>query len=86
MMKLVRNTMSEWKVLKDKNGNSIEWKCIEELHELQECEDLRLANKLRAAHIDYKPQKMKVNLAVQTLSSSVADALEYCEGKLHGIP
>ena len=26
---------------------------------------------------------MKVNLAVQTLSSSVADALEYCEGKLH---
>ena len=50
MMKLVRNTMSEWKVLKDKNGNSIEWKCIEELHELQESEGLRLANKLRAAY------------------------------------
>ena len=26
---------------------------------------------------------MKVNLAVQTLSSSVADALEYCEGVLN---
>ena len=25
---------------------------------------------------------MKVNLAVQSLSASVADALEYCEGKL----
>ena len=25
---------------------------------------------------------MKVNLAAQALSSSVADALEYCEGKL----
>ena len=29
---------------------------------------------------------MKVNLAAQTLSSSVADALEYCEGKLHEMP
>ena len=26
MMKLVRNTMSEWKILKDKDGNTIEWK------------------------------------------------------------
>ena len=25
---------------------------------------------------------MKVNLAAQALSSSIADALEYCEGKL----
>ena len=29
---------------------------------------------------------MKVNLAAQTPSSSVADALEYCEGKLQGMP
>ena len=86
MIKLVRNTMSEWKVLKDGDGNTIEWKFLEELHKLQESEGLRLANKLRAAHIDWKQQKMKVNLAAQTLSSSVADALEYCEGKLHELP
>ena len=84
MIKLVRNTWSEWKVLKDGDGNTIEWKFIEELHKLQEEEGLRLANKLRSAHVHWKPQKMKVNLAAQILSSSVADALEYCEGK--GMP
>ena len=53
-----------------------------QLQELQESEGLRLANKLRSAHMKWKPQKMKVNLAAQALSSSVTDALEYCEGKL----
>ena len=57
MIKLVRNTMSEWKVLKDMDGNTIEWKFLEELHELQESEGLRLANKLRSAHIDWNRKK-----------------------------
>ncbi len=82
MIKLVRNTMSDWKVLKNKDGNAIKWQFVEELHKLQESEGLHLANKLRSAHIKWKPQKMKVNLAAQALSSSVADDLEYCEGKL----
>ena len=82
MIKLVRNTMLDWKVLKDKDGNAIKWQFVEELHKLQESEGLHLANKLRSAHIKWKPQKMKVNLAAQALSSSVADALEYCEGEL----
>ena len=82
MIKLVRNTMSDYKVLKDKDGSTIKWQYIEELHKLQESEGLHLANKLRSAHVHWKPQKMKVNLAAQALSSSVADALEYCEGKL----
>ena len=77
MIKLVRNTWSDWKVLQDEDGDTIEWKYVVKLHELQEQEGLRLANKLRSAHIDWKPQKMKVNLAAQTLSSSVADALEF---------
>ena len=86
MIKLVRNTFSDWKVLKDKDGQNIEWKFLEELNELQEREGLRLANKLCKAHIKWKPQKMKVNLAAQSLSSSIADALEFCEGKLQGMP
>ena len=56
------------------------------MHELQEKEGLRLANKLRSLHVYWKPAKIKVNLAAQTLSSSVADALEYCEDKLHEMP
>ncbi len=54
--------MSDWKVLKDKDGNAIKWQFIEELHKLQESEGLYLVNKLRSAHIKWKPQKMKVNL------------------------
>ena len=82
MIKLVRNTMSDWRTLQDKDGKVINWQFLVQLQELQESEGLRLANKLRSAHINWKPQKMKVNLAAQALSSSVADALEYCEGKL----
>ncbi len=80
MIKLVRNTMSEWKILKDKDGKVINWQFLVQLQEFQESEGLRLANKLRSNHINWKLQKMKVNLAAQALSSSVADTLEYCEG------
>ena len=34
MIKLVRNTMSDWKVMKYSDGNTIDWKFIEELHKL----------------------------------------------------
>ena len=60
MIKLVRNTLSDWKVLKDKDGNAIKWQYVVQLHELQESEGLHLANKLRQAHVNWKPQKMKV--------------------------
>jgi hypothetical protein len=46
MRKLVRNTMSDWKVLKDKDGNAIKWQFVKELHKLRESEGLHLANKL----------------------------------------
>ncbi len=82
MIKLVRNTLSDWKVLKDKDGNAIKWQYVVQLHELQKSEGLHLPKKLRQAHVNWKPQKIKVNLAAQALSLSVADALEYCEGKL----
>ena len=75
MIKLVRNTWSDWKVLRDKDGNTIEWNFIVRLPDLQEKEGLRLANKLRSTHIDWKSQKMKVHLAAQTLSSSFADTI-----------
>ena len=60
----------------------IKWQYLAELGKLQESKGLRLVNKLHSAHINWKLQKMKVNLAAQALSSSVADALECCEGKL----
>lgn len=82
MLKLVRNALASYGQLKDANGRVITWKHLVKLHELQQQEGLHLANKLRAAHIDWTKQKMKVNLAAQTLSASVADALKFCRTEL----
>ncbi|KAJ4936678.1 hypothetical protein JOQ06_001265, partial [Pogonophryne albipinna] len=54
-----------------------------ELNKLQEAQGLRLGNKLKMAHIRWEKQKMKVELASQVFSSSVADALEFCNTQLH---
>lgn len=51
---------------------------IYKLHQLQQQEQLLIANKLTDNHINWKKQPMKVKLAVQTISSSVADAIDYC--------
>lgn len=78
MLKLVRNALSSLGCLKDGSGASVSWHYIVQLQELQEKEGLHAATKLRAAHIQWQKQKMKVNLAAQTLSTSVADAIEFC--------
>ena len=43
---------------------------------------LRAGNKLHERHIQWTKQKMKVKLAAQTLSSSVADASQFCQQEL----
>lgn len=83
MLKLVRNALASYRKMKDSQGRVVDWSLIERLHELQEREGLHLANRLRSAHIDWSKQKMKVNLAAQTLSASVADALKFCRTVLN---
>ena len=68
MLKLVRNTLAEKAIILDKDNGKILW----------QYEGLRLGSKPKKAHIEWQQQKMKVNLAAQSLSSSVADAIEYC--------
>ena len=75
MIKLVRNMLQAYKSIKTSAGN-IEWKYIQCLHNKQQDLGLRFANKLSQKHLDFHKQKMKVNLAVQTISNSVAKALE----------
>ncbi|KAF2884152.1 hypothetical protein ILUMI_22011, partial [Ignelater luminosus] len=55
----------------------------QELNELQEHQQLRLANSLTSNHVNYKNKVINVQLAVQTLSSSVADALEFLQTSKH---
>ncbi|ELT93851.1 hypothetical protein CAPTEDRAFT_38048, partial [Capitella teleta] len=47
------------------------------IRRLQDSEGLKAVNRLTKNHIDFKNQIMKVKLAVQTLSSSVASALMF---------
>ena len=82
MLKLIRNCWASFGIIKDEKGGKINWQYIKQLHKLQETEGLRLANKLKAAHVNWHKAKMKVNLAAQTLSASVADALEFCNVEL----
>ena len=77
MLKLARNALAELKIIKTQDGSEIKWEYIEKLHQLQQSEGLHLANKLTNVHIQWYKLKMKVQIAAQTFSSSVADALQY---------
>lgn len=82
MCKLVRNTFGEKRKFIDSSNEIIDFKYVELLNDLQETEGLHLANKLRRKHIMFFKQKMKVKLATQLLSRSVAEALLYCKDEL----
>lgn len=81
-VKLLRNLFAELKILVDDNNNIIRWDYLPMVNDLQIKEGLRLSNKLRTPHIQYYKQKIKVKLAVQVFSASVADALEICKTDL----
>ena len=76
MLKLVRNTFSDYKSLLYK-GEIISWHYIVELYNLQTERGLYLCNKLKASHIYFKNTKMKTKLATQVCSNSVADAIAF---------
>lgn len=78
MLKLVRNALADTGPFFDDNNRIISWQLFSNLVNLQEQQGLHLANKLRRRHVQFSNEKMKVRLAAQIFSSSVADALEYC--------
>lgn len=53
MLKLIRNMLSDYKCIVNKNGQMIKWDYITALHEFQEKESLHLGNKLRRQHTQY---------------------------------
>ena len=79
LLKLLRNTLGDYKTLLDDESNQIKWNCIEKLHETQSSEGLHAANKLRAGHIDWISNKMKTRFAAQTFSKSVGTSLLFCK-------
>lgn len=77
MIKLVRNAWASLKIIEWKGKGQADWNYVERLVELQNAHGLMLANKLTSRHIQFHQQKMKVYLATQVFSKSVADALRF---------
>lgn len=75
MIKLIRNTLADWRALIDSEGKIINWNYFKKLVDLHENEGLHAANKLSRRHINFKKEIMKVKFAVQVFSRSVAESL-----------
>ena len=62
----------------------IQWCFLEDLNAVQEMLGFSIANKLKKKHITWQKHKMYVDLAVQSLSNSVADATDFlCDELAH---
>ena len=76
MIKLARNAFASGD-MKNTAGERVSWTYISTMFRLQEEEGLRFATKITAAHVtEWRKRKMRVKLATQVLSRSVADALQ----------
>lgn len=75
MLKLIRNVLANHKIIYDRLGRSIEWKFFEQLLEVKNKTNFT-THKLTKDHINFKKNEMKVNLAAQTFSKSVAQSLK----------
>jgi hypothetical protein len=81
MLKLAQNALAEYQQFKC-GDEIIDWNYINLLHVYQEKLGLKFANKLSKTHVQYQNNRMKVKLAAQTLSSSVADALQLLKARI----
>ena len=80
MIKLMRNLLGDYQTIShNANGevSLIKWEFIDKLNNLQESLGLSLANKLKKKHVVWEKHKMSVRLAAQTLSASVAAAIDF---------
>lgn len=75
MLKLVRNTFASQGTLTTDTGE-VRWDFVEMLHNKQKLHGQKLAPKLTEKHVKFENTKMRVNLAAQVLSNSVAEALQ----------
>ena len=80
IIKLMQNILGDQKVIcYEENGTiqRMKWQYIEALNSVQEDLGFSLANRLRKQHILWTKHKMNVRIAAQTLSSSVASAIDF---------
>ena len=79
MLKLIRNLLGDLgELVSVENGvkKRIKWEFIQALNDFQQLDSLHLANRISSSYISYGRLKMKVAVAAQTLSNSVAQAID----------
>ena len=77
MLKLARNALGDMKVFVTPKEEKISWEFIKALYDIQQQDILHIGNKLKTKHIQWQKHKMKVSIAAQTLSESVAAAITF---------
>lgn len=77
MEKLGRNRLAKLEVLYNEKNEKIEWRYFESLVDFQEKWNCQLGNRLTRKHMQWFRKKMNVRMAVETLSLSVANAMEF---------
>lgn len=80
VMKLLRTSLASGRLF-DAENKPIKWEYLVNLVKFGNQKNFRSMHKITQAHIDYKSNPMKVVLAVQILSASTANALEYLKNK-----
>lgn len=76
MEKLIRNTLGNVRILLD-GDKKIEWKYFEDLVQFSRSNSMGLALKINKRHLEFEDRKIHVRTAVETLSSTHADAMEF---------
>lgn len=76
LIKLIRNRFATGNVLFDSEGNEIRWQYFIDLVNMKN-NGYTMTHKMTRAHIEWWHKKMKVDLAVQTLSESTAASMEF---------
>ena len=79
MLKLARNALGSIQSFYDKDGGEIKWSFFQQLCAVQDAEGFTLGNKFGTQHLQFEKHKMNVRPAAQTLSSSVADTIEFLD-------
>jgi len=76
MLKLLRNLFHSFQSLYIPDIGVVKFEHVKVLHQAQEREGLRAANKLTTCHVEFERQIMKVKLAAQLFSSSVSKGIK----------
>lgn len=83
VLKLVRNTLGNNRILVEGSGGQIEWSFFEKLEALRVEKNFTHMHKLTKKHIEFKNCKMNVRVACETLSNSVANSMKCLREKGH---